>query len=104
MPDNISGITGALEGLKETGSLMGKNKESENSPVSFGEKLQEALNDVNEKQKTADEMTEKFVAGETDDIHELMIKTQEARLALQLTVQTTSKLVESYQELSRMQI
>ena len=96
-----------LEGLQDVKPLSGKAQEeqkSENPSGSFGEMLQEALHDVNSKQIEVDEMTEKFVAGDTDDVHELMIKTQEARLALQMTVQTTNKLVESYQELSRMQI
>ena len=102
MPEYISGI--GLEGARGAGWPTQGTQESENPSQSFGDMLQEALQDVNQKQLEADEITEEFVAGETDDIHEMMIKTQEARLSLQTTVQVTNQIVQSYQELSRMQI
>ncbi len=104
MPEPIEQL-----GLREIGNLgtrlqPAQQQEQENPGASFGDMLQEALGDVNQKQVEADEITEAFVAGETDDIHQMMIKTQEARLALQLTTQVTNELVTSYQELTNMQI
>ena len=78
--------------------------EEEKGRTSFAEHLMDALSGVNELQQEADQASQDLVTGELDNIHDLMIKTEEARMALQFTVQTTNKIVEAYEELSRMQI
>jgi len=45
-----------------------------------------------------------MLAGETTDVHDVMIATEEAGLAFNLMVEIRNKLVESYQELMRMQV
>ena len=72
--------------------------------TSFTDHLYDALSQVDELQKTADQAREDLITGDLDELHQLMIKSEEAKLALQLTVQTTSKVIEAYQELYRMQI
>ncbi|HOB86153.1 MAG TPA: flagellar hook-basal body complex protein FliE [Bacillota bacterium] len=97
-----------VQGLRLTNpvspSFVRPSQEKETEGVSFARRLQEALAKVNRLQVEADEAAAKFVTGELQDIHQLMIKMEEARLALQLTVQVTNKVIEAYQELSRMQI
>ena len=44
------------------------------------------------------------VAGDDVDIHSVVIDAQKAEIALNLTLQIRNKLVESYQEIMRMQI
>lgn len=75
----------------------------ENNSGKFSELLLNALNKVNDLQRAADEDSKKLVLGETDDIHRVMLSAEEAKLALQLTVQIRNKVVEAYQEISRMQ-
>lgn len=79
-----------------------ENKKENNS--SFFSTLQEKLSEVNEKQITADKTTESFIKGEEEDIHKVMLATQEAKMSLELAVQIRNKLVEAYQEIDRMQI
>lgn len=66
--------------------------------------LTEKLNEVNDKQILANEVTNKFIAGEDISVHEVMLATEEAKMSLQLAVQVRNKLLEAYQELNRMQL
>lgn len=72
--------------------------------TSFTDHLFDALSRVDELQKEAEQAKTGLITGDLDDLHQLMIKTEEAKIALQLTVQTTTKVIEAYQELYRMQI
>ncbi len=71
---------------------------------SFADYLREAFNEVNDLQLKADRITRQFFAGEVEDLHQVMIATEQANLALQLTVQIRNKIIEAYQEISRMQV
>lgn len=78
--------------------------EQEGNISSFGEALKSELNKVNDKQLEAEDLTDKFIKGEDDNIHEVMLKTEEAKLSLQLAVQVRNKVLEAYQEINRMQV
>lgn len=71
---------------------------------SFGEILSQAVSQLERLQQEADLSIESLAAGEDIDIHEVMIAVEKASLALELTLQVRNKLVESYQEIMRMQI
>lgn len=97
----------AVQGLRAYGAGTGLNPVQPGSggagPINFARQLQDALARVNHLQHEADEAAIQFVTGELQDIHQLMIRTEEARLALQLTVQVTNKVIEAYQEMARLQ-
>jgi flagellar hook-basal body complex protein FliE len=76
----------------------------EQSQVSFKELLSDALAQVNGLQRTADTSVTRLAAGDGIAIDEVMLAVQKADLALQLTQQIRNKLVDAYQEVSRMQI
>ena len=46
----------------------------------------------------------KLLTGETTNLHQSMIAMQEANLSFSLMVQVRNKLVDSYQELMKMQV
>ena len=71
---------------------------------SFGEVLTKALDDVNRAQLKADDTTKKFLTGEIQDVHQVTIVAEQARIMMQLAVEIRNKAVEAYQELSRMQV
>lgn len=52
----------------------------------------------------ADQITEDFVLGRTDSIHQVMIATEKAKLALDLTVAIQNKIISAYNDIMRMQI
>lgn len=102
MPEPIGGssITGA-------GSLPPRrvlNSGDHTGKADFSKQLWSALYEVNQLQREADRLAVNFVSGEMDDLHLLMIKTEEARLSLQTTVQVTNKVIDAYREILRMQL
>ncbi len=71
---------------------------------SFVEALQDAIGSVNEAQVTADKMSQDFAAGKGENLHNLMIAMEKAEIQLRTLVQVRNKVVESYQEVMRMQV
>ena len=76
------------------------NKES----VSFGDYLMDAINNVNNLENDSKKLTEDFILGKTDNIHEVMIAGENASIALQFTVAVRDKLIDAYNEIMRMQV
>ena len=72
--------------------------------VTFADTLLGALGNVNRMQIEANEATEQLLTGDIQNLHEVMIKAEEAQLSLQLTTQVVNKVIQAYQEISRMQI
>lgn len=70
----------------------------------FGEFFKEAVNRVDGMQKEANEQVTSFIAGEQDNVHDVMIAMNEAKLAFQLMSEVRNKALETYQELMRMQV
>jgi flagellar hook-basal body complex protein FliE len=71
---------------------------------SFAAFLKDAINQVNDEQIKADQLTEKLVKGENVDLHQVMIASQKASISLQLTLEIRNKVIEAYQEMMRMQV
>lgn len=69
----------------------------------FGQMLDGLVATVAAKQNNAQAVTQKVLLGETDQLHQGVIAMQEASVAFSLMVEVRNKLVESYQELMRMQ-
>lgn len=71
---------------------------------SFTSILNKALGDVNSAQLKADDAAKKFLTGELQDVHQVVIAMEEARLTMQLALEVRNKVIEAYQEISRMQV
>jgi flagellar hook-basal body complex protein FliE len=56
------------------------------------------------KQQEASALTQRVLLGDNDQLHQSVIAMQEASVAFSLMVEVRNKLVESYQELMRMQV
>ncbi|ACA56755.1 flagellar hook-basal body complex protein FliE [Clostridium botulinum] len=86
-------------------NFINKNEKTENTEsVSFSEILKDKLDGANAKQVKANNSTEAFIKGDEIDIHNVMLNAEEAKMSMELAVQVRNKLVEAYQELSRMQL
>nr|WP_051541327.1 flagellar hook-basal body complex protein FliE [Caldalkalibacillus mannanilyticus] len=83
---------------------MQQTPKSESTSIDFKNTLMDALNKVEAAQKESEIKTNQLITGEITDIHQVMIAAQKASLSLQLTVQVRNKVVESYQEIMRMQV
>ena len=71
---------------------------------SFGDTLSKALDSVDASQKAADGKVEAFLAGEEENLHDVVIAMNEAKLHFQFMTEARNKLLETYQELMRMQV
>jgi len=71
---------------------------------SFTTIIDRAVQEVDGKMKAAAADQNKVLTGETNNLHQAMISMQEASVAFSLMVEVRNKLVESYQELMRMQV
>lgn len=70
----------------------------------FREQLTAAIGEVNDLQLDVGDQTNRLVAGEPIDLHEVMISAEEAGVAFDLMMEIRNKLLEAYQELQRMQL
>jgi len=70
--------------------------------VSFKTELKQAIQEVDRLQNVADVQTERLVTGQPVDLHNVMITAQKATVALNATIEVRNKIVEAYQEISRM--
>jgi flagellar hook-basal body complex protein FliE len=71
---------------------------------SFGTYLKDAIKDVNNKQHESDLMTQKLVFGGDVELHDVMIASQKASIALNATMEIRNKVIEAYQEIIRMPV
>lgn len=92
-----------LEGLQPSKSGS-QSEQGVSSSVSFEKVLGQALNSVNDLQNQAADLDSKLASGQLDYIHQAMIMSEKANLALDLTVQIRNKVIEAYQEIARTQI
>ena len=79
-------------------------KSLEQGSGGFQQVLGQAIDQTVKLQAEAADETKKFLTGEVDDLHKVMIAGEKAGLAFQLTLQVRNKMVEAYQEVIRMQI
>ncbi|MEM1042276.1 MAG: flagellar hook-basal body complex protein FliE [Bacteroidota bacterium] len=70
----------------------------------FSDTLAAAIGEVDTAQKVADENVEAFIAGEQENVHEVMISMNEAKTHFQLMTEVRNRMLETYQELMRMQV
>jgi len=70
----------------------------------FGEWFANEMQALNQQILTSETNLEKLATGEMNNLHEVMISLEKAKLSFQLTVQIRNKLLEGYQEIMRMQI
>ena len=75
-----------------------------NAEKSFGDILMDALGNVNDLQQKANQASMDLATGKIEDISQVVIAAEKAAVALQLTIQVRNKMLESYQEMMRMQV
>jgi len=92
-PNSIGQHHADLDGISETeGAESG----------SFANVLSDALGEVQGLQTEADDAIRKLATGEVQDVHQVMVAFEQARLSMQMLTEVRNKLVEAYQEVSRM--
>ena len=84
--------------IKTTANISGEGASS------FGNIINNEIEKLNNQQIKADQLTQGFISGKVEDLHTVLIATEEARLSLELAVQVRNKCVEAYKEINNMQL
>lgn len=71
---------------------------------SFGDTLQQAIDSVDQSQEVANEKISAFVAGEEQNLHEVMISMNKAKLQFELMSEVRRRGLEAYQKLMQTRI
>ena len=77
---------------------------SKTKDIGFKDMLKGMLEDTNSLQLQADAAIQDFAAGNVDDAHTVMVMSEKASIAFQLTMQVRNKMMDAYQEIMRIQV
>lgn len=99
MLNKISGSTNPIMNKTEQ-----KNLNEANDLVDFKAVFKDALEKVNQAEKKANLVQEQFVEGKAVDLHHVMLTAQKASLMIETAVQVQQKVIDTYNEVMRMQI
>jgi len=80
------------------------NSGSPQSGASFGEVLENAIQQASDLQHQAGEQSQKLMTGNSQDIHSTMVALQKADISFQMMMQVRNKIVSAYQEIMRTQV
>ncbi|AIF66372.1 flagellar hook-basal body complex protein FliE [Terribacillus saccharophilus] len=96
----------AIEGISGMAGTSGLTSIKQTTPgqaqSSFTESLKSAIESLNETQQESDKMTQDLAAGKVDNLHDVMIASQKASVALDAAVQVQKKAIDAYTEMMRM--
>jgi len=95
-------ITSGLPVFPGTESTMPTGPSSAGG-TGFGATLKSAINQVNDLSNSSDQKVTELLQGDRQDIHNVMIAVEKADVAFQLMMQVRNKIVNAYQEVSKLQ-
>ncbi len=98
MPMPISGV-GSAGSLPITGTSGSGSR-----PGDFQKLFESAVNKVEGMRVNAEQSAERFLSGESEELHQTALATQRAEIAFDLFLQVRNKVVQAYQEVMRMQV
>ncbi len=87
--------------LVKQNELLNSSKANEAEGNSFKDLLSEFVGDVNKMQQQADDSVNKLASGEIKDVHDVMVKVEEANMSFELMMRIRNKLVEGYKEIMK---
>jgi flagellar hook-basal body complex protein FliE len=74
------------------------------TPSAFGSAVTQGLQQVDGSLQASQADLRRLAAGDVSSLHQVMVRLEESRLSMQLVLQVRNRLLESYQELMRMQV
>ncbi len=98
----------SIENIQSAGSALSLinnlNPTDKDNNIGFSEWIKKEINQVNNNIATADIKLREYAMGETDNLHQVMMSLEKAKLSFELVVEVRNKLLEGYQEIMRMQV
>lgn len=102
MPSEIAGI--AAPSLAPAAPQAVASTVAPATSTGFAQLVEHGLEHVQNQLVGGEQALKALAAGEVDNVHQVLIRLEEARLAFQLMLQLRNRALESYQELMRMQV
>ena len=93
-----------LGSVNSDNPLQAASGASSTGGASFSNMLGGLINDVSQKQAAAGSAVTGLLSGQNVSLHQAMISMEEANVSFQMMVEVRNRLLDSYQELMRMQI
>ena len=75
-----------------------------NKQIDFANFIDQQLQSINEQIETSDVKLRQLATGETNNLHDVMLSLEKAKLSMELLLQVRNKALEAYQELMRTQL
>ncbi len=102
----VNNVSRLVPGLieKPGGKTVLEEMSPATSQPSFTELFSNMLNSVNDMQQQSAQAQQAFMSGEPIELHDVMIKAQEAGLTMDLLLEIRNKLLSAYNEVMRMPI
>lgn len=73
-------------------------------PEDFGRALQTSINNLNQLRHERDQSVEDLISGRSQDLHGTMILMEKSSVSMQLALQIRNKLLETYNEILKMNV
>jgi flagellar hook-basal body complex protein FliE len=100
MNSTITSGLPAFTGTLPTGPTLPSSSEPAGG---FGATLRDAISQVNDLSNASDQKVAALLQGGQGDVHNVMIAVEKADVAFQLMMQVRNKIVNAYQEVSKLQ-
>ncbi len=101
--NNLLSQMQALESMAQGQASESVQKQEQTH--SFGDMMQQAINQVNDTQMQAGKLTKAFEMGESQvDLSEVMIAVQKSRVSFQALTEVRNKLLTAYQDVMNMPV
>ncbi len=91
-------------GLTQLNNITTDKLDKKDTGTKFSDILNNALEDANKLKIESDKLTEDYILGKNDNLHEVMISAQKAEVSIMFVTEVRNRLMDAYQEFMRMQI
>lgn len=90
--------------LSKLSPEMSVNKSAQDVTTSFASTLDGFINNVNDLQNSANDAIDKMAAGQTADVHEVMVAMEKAKVSFDMLLQIRNKMLDAYKQIMQMQM
>lgn len=94
--------TGSKKPVEKLVDGLAQDKSAGSAINQFGDMLEKNIEKVSAMDKQSDSLTQQYVSGADIPLHQVMVASEKASVAMNLTMQVRNKLMSAYQEIMRM--
>lgn len=93
-----------INGMNAMNGIVGGASSAGASAPSFGGMVTDGLQQVSAQLQASQADLQTLATGNVENLHQVMLRLEESRMSFQLMLQVRNRLLESYQDLMRMQV